>query len=638
VQYIDLMRAGGDREQSNVVSRVLYSEKKELWIQTNNGLFRYRYPNGPVERIAWDVTAGVVLPDQDINSMALEKDGTLWIGCWRGGLNHYNPQTGELTSYGLRDGMPSMSVQGILVDEKSNSLWISTFEGISRFDRSTGQFKNYTVTEGIHGQMFADGSFLRSRGGYFFFGGQNGLTFFRAGDVEKPSLPPNLFLTDLKVGSQRILPSAGTLLEQPLDLVSSIRLRHNQNSLGIGFNAIHYSNPDKNKILYRLDNFDPEWREAGTIREAFYPNLPPGDYNFRLKAANNLGVWTEGEKTLRVTVLPPFWKTRWAYAGYGLLFMLLMVAFDRYRRQRLLQQEAERNKARELEHAREIEKAYAELKATQSQLIHREKMASLGELTAGIAHEIQNPLNFVTNFSEVSRELLEEMKQEMELGRKEASLEMAAEVGSNLEKIHHHGRRADAIVKAMLQHSQVSSGRAKPEDLNELAEEYASLAYHGAEARDPAFNATLVREFTPGLEPVVLVRNDLGRVLVNLLSNAFYSVWQKKKEMDGDYQPTVWIRTSREGDHHLLSVRDNGRGIPPNLLTKIFQPFFTTKPTGTGTGLGLSISYDIVRAHGAELTATSVEGQGAEFVIRFSRNGGKGNGRSRGSAAILSGG
>ena len=264
-----------------------------------------------------------------------------------------------------------------------------------------------------------------------------------------------------------------------------------------------------------------------------------------------------------------------------------------------------------------LENTLAHLKSTQSQLIQSEKMASLGELTAGIAHEIQNPLNFVNNFSEVNKELLAEMRDEMDKGNIVDAKEIANDVIANEEKINHHGKRADAIVKGMLQHSQSGSGVKEPTDINALADEYLRLAYHGLRAKENSFNATLKTDFDETIGKLNIIPQDIGRVILNLITNAFYTVNERSKQSAAGYEPTVQVNTRKEEDKVLISVKDNGNGIPQEILDKIFQPFFTTKPTGQGTGLGLSLSYDIVKAHGGEIKVDSKEGDGTEFIIQL---------------------
>ncbi len=296
-------------------------------------------------------------------------------------------------------------------------------------------------------------------------------------------------------------------------------------------------------------------------------------------------------------------RTWFLLAGIGVL-LLLAIIFYRNNRQK--------HKAKI-----KIEQAYDNLKATQQQLIQSEKMASLGELTAGIAHEIQNPLNFVNNFSDVNEELLTEMKDELSKGKIEDAIALANDAIENEKKINHHGKRADAIVKNMLQHSRSSSRIKEPTDINQLADEYLRLAYHGLRAKDKSFNADIKTDFDDSIGKINIIPQDIGRVVLNLINNAFYAVDEKKKQNLNGYEPTVSVSTKREKDKVEIKVKDNGNGIPQKVLDKIFQPFFTTKPTGQGTGLGLSLSYDIVKAHGGELKVKTKEGEGSEFVIQL---------------------
>jgi signal transduction histidine kinase len=279
------------------------------------------------------------------------------------------------------------------------------------------------------------------------------------------------------------------------------------------------------------------------------------------------------------------------------------------------------------ERTTDLRQSLEDLKSTQSQLIQSEKMASLGELTAGIAHEIQNPLNFVNNFSEVNTELIEELKTEIKAGNHEDAIGLANDISENEQKINHHGKRADAIVKGMLQHSRSSTGVKEPTNINALADEYLRLAYHGLRAKDKSFNATMKTDFDETIGKINVIPQDIGRVILNLITNAFYAVNEKKKAPQPPegvlYEPTVTVSTSfipptgGQRGAVLISVADNGNGIPKGALDKIFQPFFTTKPTGQGTGLGLSLSYDIVKAHGGELKVETKEGVGSEFIIEL---------------------
>jgi signal transduction histidine kinase len=270
------------------------------------------------------------------------------------------------------------------------------------------------------------------------------------------------------------------------------------------------------------------------------------------------------------------------------------------------------------ERTSDLQASIYNLKKAQTQLIQSEKMASLGELTAGIAHEIQNPLNFVNNFSEVSAEMIDELDVELVKGDIDEARAIAGDVKQNLEKIRHHGKRADGIVKGMLEHSRTSTGQKEPTDLNKLADECLRLAYHGLRAKDKSFNAELIIDFDPKLPPITAIPQDIGRVLLNLLNNAFYAVQQKQLTAGNGYKPAIEIVTAIQDRQVKLILKDNGIGIPDAIKDKIMQPFFTTKPTGQGTGLGLSLSYDIVvKGHGGSITVSSAHGEGSEFIVQL---------------------
>jgi signal transduction histidine kinase len=304
------------------------------------------------------------------------------------------------------------------------------------------------------------------------------------------------------------------------------------------------------------------------------------------------------------------------YISLSAVGIFLIVALLLYRNNKLKQ------KANLLlQHQKaETEQALQDLKSAQAQLIQSEKMASLGELTAGIAHEIQNPLNFVNNFSEVNKELIEELKQEADNGHVAEIKAIASELKENEEKISHHGKRADAIVKGMLQHSRKSNGQKEPTDINALADEYLRLSYQGLRAKDKSFNATMETAFDENIGKVEVVPQDIGRVFLNLFNNAFYATNEKKKQLNGKYEPMVAICTKRKDGKIEISVKDNGCGIPQKVVDKIFQPFFTTKPTGEGTGLGLSLSYDIIKAHGGEIKVETEERLGSTFTVALPIN------------------
>ncbi len=448
-----------------------------------------------------------------------------------------------------------------------------------------------------------------------YFGDQSGYYSLSPELLTSNPNPPQIVITQFRLQDQQSkaenINQPGSLLTHSKDII----LTHSQNAFSIDFAAIHYSSPENNKHLFMLENYDNDWRQSGSEHTAYYYNVPPGKYIFRVKAASSDGVWAEN--SIEITINPPWWRTWWAYCIYGLLLIPLVYGIHRFQKERIIRAERERSRAKELAQAKEIEKAYNELKSTQSQLIQSEKMASLGELTAGIAHEIQNPLNFVNNFSEVNKELVDELQQELKAGKIDDAISISNDIKENEEKINHHGKRADAIVKGMLQHSRSSSGVKEPTDINALADEYLRLSFHGLRAKDKTFNADFKTDFDDHIGKIDVIPQDIGRVLLNLYNNAFYAVTEKKKQWGEKYKPEVYVSTKRVNGKVEIVVKDNGNGIPQKSLDKIFQPFFTTKPTGQGTGLGLSLSYDIIKAHGGDIKVETKEGEGAEFIIQL---------------------
>jgi len=621
-ERFSLANVGGGGAGANEITHLYESERRGLWITTNNGLYLYNYATGKFSRHGYDSKEGDIFVTQDINSFYEDPSGIAWVGTWQGGLSRYDVNAKKIKTYTLSDGLPSMSIQAILEDEKNDALWLSTFDGICRFNLKTGQCNNYTITDGIQGQLFADGAFLKTSKGLFCFGGSNGITVFNPDDISKNSIPPRVMLTDLKLFDKSVIPGEKSILKAPIYATEQIVLNYNQNNVALEFLALHFSNPAKNKYSYKLENYDNEWREVTNQRVAFYPRLPPGEYTFKVKAANSNGVWNETGASLKITVMPPWWMTKWAYGMYVLAFIGMLFGGDRYFRRRAVKIERERARAKELEQAKEIEKAYVKLeqtheslKAAQAQLIQSEKMASLGELTAGIAHEIQNPLNFVNNFSEVNEELLQEMKDAIQKGNLSEANELVVDLTSNMEKINSHGKRADAIVKNMLEHSRIGISQKGPVDLNSLCDEYLRLSYHGMRARDKGFKCNIESHLDTRMGKVEMVGQDIGRVLLNMFNNAFYSVREKCKESPSGYTGLVTVTTLRKDNWAEIRITDNGTGISTKVLEKIFQPFFTTKPSGQGTGLGLSLSYDIVKAHGGEIKVESRENEGTAFMI-----------------------
>lgn len=399
----------------------------------------------------------------------------------------------------------------------------------------------------------------------------------------------------------------------------NLELPYSKNNISFDFVGVETTRPELVNYQYMLEGYNENWNPITQSSTATFGNIPEGDYKFFVKAQSPSGVWSEALE-YQFTIRPPWYRAWYAYLFYFALFFLSLYYVDAFQRRRVLFLERQKGIRQDLKHAKEIEKAFADLKATQSLLIQSEKMASLGELTAGIAHEIQNPLNFVNNFSEVSKELLDELQIELERGNIDDAQGVVHDVIENLDKINLHGKRAEAIVKGMLQHSRISSGAREVTNINKLTDEYLRLAYHGLRAKDKSFNATLNTDYDDSIGKIELVPQDIGRVILNMIVNAFYAVNERKQISSQEYQPTVSVKTRNLKGSVEIQVIDNGNGMPQIVLDKIFQPFFTTKPSGQGTGLGLSLSYDIVKAHGGEIKVKTKVGKGTRFNIKLPKN------------------
>jgi signal transduction histidine kinase len=405
-------------------------------------------------------------------------------------------------------------------------------------------------------------------------------------------------------------------LSSPYRLPIGLKLPYDQNYLRFSYANHCILNYDQSSFRYMLSGSDDEWQYANQETETKnYFNLSPGAYTFRVSTKGVTAQW--GPPTeFKFQITPPWWKTWWAYLGYVLLAFGAIWSIVQYRSRRL-KRENRLLEEKVAHRTKKLKESIDNLKATQAQLIHSEKMASLGELTAGIAHEIQNPLNFVNNFSEVNAELTKELEEEIEKGDLEEAKAIAKDIKENEEKIMYHGKRAESIVKGMLQHSRSSSGEKSLTDINALVDEYLRLAYHGFRAKDKSFNSKFETDFDETLEKINVVPQEIGRVMLNLITNAFHAVREKSKNGDAKdaYQPSVSVKTEKQDGQVLIEVSDNGSGMPAEVKNKIFQPFFTTKPTGEGTGLGLSMSFDIIKLHKGKISVDSVEGEGTTFHI-----------------------
>ncbi len=791
------------------VNQIFFGVDGTVWIGTSYGLNRMDQENGTFQRWTYDPDDPTTISANGAESLLerVSEPGILWVGT-TGGLNRMDVASGTFKLYTTEDGLPNNTIYAILEDGEGR-LWMSTNKGISRFTPETGEFRNYGLEIGLQDLEFNVGVAYKGPWGEMFFGGINGVNAFFPNELVENNEAPIVALTDFKLSNQRVVPGKDSPLHKPISDADEIELNYEQKDLSFDFVALHYMNPEKNTFAYQLVGYDDDWIQAGTARTASYTNVPPGEYVFRVKAANADGIWNETGKSITVVIAPPFWETWWFrilafFAFAGLLYSVYAVRVRQIAsRNRMLEEEVDKattslrqskesleqsneqleqshhiveainqetsfrslltkilEEARvipgvekatalvympeedlfrfrasagwdvwglveiamteeeaeqrytvgadevapdvfivkdarhragaetlaefgnvasflvlrirveddtvgyfvfdnlsdedafdsrdvellirlkehitsafiktrlleDLQHQRtDLQKAIDELRTTQDRLVQSEKLASLGQLTAGIAHEIKNPLNFVNNFSDVSAEITDEIWNELQARKETLPADFVDELSSMLEglrlnsqKVAEHGKRADAIVQNMLLHSQIGEGERAEVDLNHLLDEYVNLAYAGMKAKDESLDVEIIRDYHDAVGEVELVPQDIGKVFMNLISNAVDAMKEHAAKNGADYHPQLTISTERRKRGVEVRITDNGPGIPEAVLQRIFEPFFTTKPTGSGTGLGLSMSYDIVtKGHSGALEVVSEEGRGATFIVRL---------------------
>jgi signal transduction histidine kinase/ligand-binding sensor domain-containing protein len=603
---------------NNIVITICIDKKQNVWVATSKGLNRLDKQTGRFKRYLNQLIIIKTIEDSE---------GTLWCAT-NAGLFKYDKENDNFSIFTDESAIinTSLTITWITEDHERN-LWLESSTGIIRLNKKRNSATLYGKNQGVNGSTLTYVGYIRENG-ELLYGDTSGYFNFQPSLLQENVSAPDVTINNFFLNNISVQPSAQGILSVPLIQTNEIRLSHNQNTFSFEFSNIDFiSEHEDTRMFYMLQNYDNAWRNAGNDRTAYYFNLPPGKYIFKVKAFNASGI--SAEKDIGVIVTPPWWRTWWAYIIFALSLAGLLWVFVAYRSRRL-KRENEVLEEKVEHRTAQLNQSLQNLKATQDQLIQSEKMASLGELTAGIAHEIQNPLNFVNNFSEVNKELIEELNAErLKLNaerNEQLEIEILNNIRENEEKINHHGRRADSIVKGMLEHSRTSSGQKEPTDINALADEYLRLAYHGLRAKDKTFNAKFETQLDKTIGKINVVPQDIGRVILNLINNAFYAVGEKQRQLNGTYEPTVSVSTKKldarpddtvERGKIEIKVKDNGNGIPPKVLDKIFQPFFTTKPTGQGTGLGLSLSYDIIKAHGGELKVETKEGGGSEFIIQL---------------------
>ncbi|MBC6365639.1 sensor histidine kinase [Algoriphagus sp. AK58] len=587
-----------------------------------------------------------------------------------------------MKSFGIQDGLPDNVILQI-VPMKNGKIAIGTNLGIAFFDTPTEQdapgstLKNIEIFNSNTGYPVKDltdgqnGMFEDSKGIIWAGTGSNktALVRFDYDGLIRNTERPKVFLKQLRINEEIIsweslktdidptlvdfdeLSTLGKKLNSSeretlqqrfrglefsdllpfFPIPQGLVLPYRHNHINIDFGSNELAKPYLVEYQYILEGYDEEWSPVLKKTSATFGNIQEGDYSFKVRARfagpseEDAGNWTE-PLSYSFTVLPPWYRTWWAYGIYTLLFLSLIYPIHRYQRNMVIKAEQEKARERELAQAKEIEKAYTKLeaahenlKSTQAQLIQQEKLASLGQLTAGIAHEIKNPLNFVNNFSGLSLEFLDEIEEELDKMEESEALEnvrdLLSDIKTNLTKIKHHGGRADGIVKSMLMHSRGGSGAMEPADLNEVIKEYVNLSFHGMRANKNPINVEIELDLENALPKIPLNSEDFSRVILNLTKNAFDAMREKVNKVGPDYKPKLSVRTRDLGEKVLIEVEDNGPGVPDDIKDKLLMPFFTTKKGTEGTGLGLSITHDIIKAHNGSLDITTKVGDWTKFSI-----------------------
>jgi signal transduction histidine kinase/ligand-binding sensor domain-containing protein len=592
------------------VNCIREDQDNNLWVGTGLGLYRINTVNN---------NKVTVLKRAEVRTVFVDAKNQVWIGAdttrrnATQSLYRLDRSRNQFESFIIPNTGQHITNVFDVMEDNNKSLWIGTRYAIVKINERRDLVMSYGPEFGVHRNNFGTGDNYKSAHGQLFFGDEQGYyTFYPDELVDRSN--PILNFTKFSLNGSELIPAKGSVLQSPVWNTREINLSYKENIFSIEFLGINYRNAPGVKYQYYLKNYEGTWNDMGSERRANYFNVPPGNYIFLVRAYTETGGWSE--KSLVIKISPPWWKTIWAYCLFAVLIIGTISGIVRYRSEQLRRE----NRILEEKVARRTEQlnlSLKELKSTQNQLIQSEKMASLGELTAGIAHEIQNPLNFVNNFSEINSELISDIKEAASKGNLEEVNSLAGQIEENEKKILRHGKRADSIVKGMLQHSKAGGGVKEQTDINALADEFLKLSYHGFRAKENGFTATIKTDFDRSLGKVNIIPQDIGRVLLNLYNNAFYAVAEKKKQLQDGYEPSVEVSTKKKDDLIELTVRDNGNGIPPKAVDKIFQPFFTTKPTGQGTGLGLSLSYDIIKAHGGTIEVQTREKEFTKFIINL---------------------
>lgn len=607
----------------------------------DRGLFRskFKIDQGNLQSIAdsegnffeqvWSLDKGS--PTNHIEKLLWHK-GRLYAGTQLG-LFVLDPRDlRELYHINRERGLPADNAISFALSPITGHLWVGTNKGLAEVDPDSGTVLNVVTRQDglVDNEVWLYGSVKVDKEGNVFYGTSHGLSIYYPGKDNANLIPPKLELTSAEISYKS----------------------DSRNEVNFEYAALSFANVAEVMYRTRLVGYENSWSPPSGVKRLRYTNLPayfvPKEYTLEVMAENESGV--TAAEPLRYTFLvePVWWLQWWAFLTYGICLGLGIFIVDKIQRRRVIKKERDNarireaelqaetamarsnaaeaqaqalqaeneKKALELEKVRELEKAYNELKATQKQLIQSEKMASLGRLATGVAHEIKNPLNFINNFAELSVDLVEELEEARKKGDEQEIMLLMQDLKQNTSKIEQHGKRADAIVRSMMQHARGGKPTLEWFDLNALVVDYIGLAYQGKRNKYPSLHVKIEKELDPEMGKIKVVGQEIGQVLLNVIGNSLDAVMSRKKQLKSDFEPAIKITTRKTGEFAEIMVSDNGPGVPEEIRERIFEPFFTTKPTGEGTGLGLSLSYNIItHGHNGALRLVKNDGDGASFVI-----------------------